>query len=200
MTVRHKVFISFHHGNDERYRQEFIRLYRDQFEGFVDRSVQFGDIDENLPTDRIAQLIRDKYIRDATVAVVLVGTETWKRKHVDWEIYSSLRDSTVNARMGLLGILLPTYTVPYSESVTARYQMRSTEPSRSQYWPYNVPQRLFENIEVGFATMRPWPSSGWELQGWIHEAFLRRNKTPNPNLAQRRFGQNRSSTQTRWQA
>ena len=31
------------------------------------------------------QKIRDEYIRDATVAIVLIGPRTWQRKHVDWE-------------------------------------------------------------------------------------------------------------------
>jgi len=198
MTSRHKVFISFHHANDEQYRDEFVRRYRDQFESFVDHSVQFGDIDENLPTERIAQIIRDQYLRDATVTVVLVGSETWKRKHVDWEIYSSLRSTSRNPRMGLLGILLPTYGVPYSELASAHYQMRSTTPSGSQYWSRNVPERLWNNIDIGYASMRPWPSSGRELQEWIHDAFQRRGQYPPPTLAGDRFGRNRSVSATHW--
>ena len=58
----------------------------------VDRSVEDGDIDDtNLSTETIRQKIRDDFIADATVTVVLIGPCTWQRKHVDWEIGSSLR-------------------------------------------------------------------------------------------------------------
>ena len=50
-----------------------------------------GDIDDSLATDTIRQRIRDNFIRDATVTVVLIGPCTWQRKYVDWEIGSSLR-------------------------------------------------------------------------------------------------------------
>ena len=50
----------------------------------VSKSVQIGDIDSNLPTERIRQKIRDEYLRDSTVTIVLIGSETWKRKHIDY--------------------------------------------------------------------------------------------------------------------
>ncbi len=50
----------------------------------VDESVGDGDIDDdNLATETIRQRIRDNFIRDATVTVVLIGPCTWQRKHVD---------------------------------------------------------------------------------------------------------------------
>ena len=60
-------------------------------------------------TETIRQQIRDNFIRDATVTVVLIGPCTWQRKHVDWEIGSSLRKTKRNSRCGLLGILLPNH-------------------------------------------------------------------------------------------
>ena len=93
MSYRHKVFISFHHGNDRDYRDEFDQLFSLTHDIAVNRSVQIGDIDPNTPTERVRQLIRDEYLRDSTVTVVLIGSETWKRKHVDWEIGSSIRQT-----------------------------------------------------------------------------------------------------------
>ena len=76
----------------------------------VDKSVEDGDIDDdNLATETIRQKIRDDFIADATVTVVLIGPCSWQRKHVDWEIGSSLRDTKKNSRCGLLGILLPNH-------------------------------------------------------------------------------------------
>lgn len=85
---RDKVFISFHH-EDQFYKDQFVEMMGDDI---VDQSVEDGDIDDdNLSTETIRQKIRDEFIRDATVTVVLIGPCTWQRKHVDWEIGSSLR-------------------------------------------------------------------------------------------------------------
>lgn len=102
---KHKVFVSFHH-QDQGYKDLFTQIMGDDI---VDKSVEDGDInDSNVPTNTIRQQIRDEFIRDATVTVVLIGPCTWQRKHVDWEVGSSLRRTRRNSRCGLLGILLPT--------------------------------------------------------------------------------------------
>ena len=65
-TPRHKVFISFHHA-DQVYKEHFSLMMGNDI---VDESVGDGDIDdESLSTDRIRQIIRDDFIRDATVTV-----------------------------------------------------------------------------------------------------------------------------------
>ncbi len=105
-TPRHKVFISFHH-EDQKYKDRFVRMMEGNV---VDKSVEDGDIDDqNMKTTTIRQKIRDEFIADATVTVVLIGPCTWQRKHVDWEIGSSLRKTKKNPRCGLLGILLPNH-------------------------------------------------------------------------------------------
>ena len=82
-TPRHRVFISYYH-EDQQYKDWFVQFMRNDL---VDESVGDGDInDESLATETIRQ-----YILDATVTVVLIGPCTWQRKHVDWEIGSSLR-------------------------------------------------------------------------------------------------------------
>lgn len=50
--------------------------------------------------------IRNKYLKDSTVTIVLMGSCTHSRRYVDWEIKSSLRQGE-NIPNGLLGILLP---------------------------------------------------------------------------------------------
>lgn len=86
-----KVFISYHHRRDQAYRDRLLELNR-QHGMCVGGSVDRGDIDDGLPDQTIRQLIRDGYLRDTTVTVLLVGAETCRRKHVDWEIYSSMFD------------------------------------------------------------------------------------------------------------
>ena len=94
---RHKVFISFYH-EDQVYKDRFVSAMGDDF---VDKSVEDGDIDDtNIKAETIRQKIRDEFIADATVTVVLIGPCTWQRKHVDWEISSSLRQTQNNSRCG----------------------------------------------------------------------------------------------------
>ena len=104
--TKHKVFISYHHANDQAYKEVLLRL-NEAYDIFIDASVDTGDINENLDDQAIRQLIRDGYLRDSTVTIVLVGSETKNRKHVDWEIYSSMFDGTVNKKSGVLVIQLP---------------------------------------------------------------------------------------------
>lgn len=74
---------------------------------FIDRSVDTGDISDDLDDQAIRQKIRDEYLRDSTVTILLVGRNTWRRKHVDWEIYSSMFDGQVNKKSGILVVNLP---------------------------------------------------------------------------------------------
>lgn len=179
MSPRHKVFVSYHHKNDQIYRDKFEELFAIKHDIMVSKSVQIGEIDLSLKTETVRQKIRDEYLRDSTVTVVLIGSETWKRKHVDWEIGSSIRQTQYNSRSGLLGIILPSY--PRSDT--------------SKYDPYTLPPRLYDNINCGFATIHNWTTNATQVQRWIHEAFERRN-TITPNNAFTNFVINRSGN--RW--
>lgn len=201
---RHKVFVSFHH-DDQKYKDLFVRMMRDDM---VDESVGDGDIDDRLPTDRMRQIIRDKFIRDASVTVVLIGPCTWQRKHVDWEIGSSLRDTELNSRCGLVGILLPNHP----------------DFQKQRYNPYLIPPRLADNCKGSnsFACIYGWPGAQEiidlasrnpdrvrmsaidlaflseeirrfkdTIRSRIHRAFRRRNGTP-PDNSRDQFARNRS--------
>ena len=162
MNNRHKVFVSYHHDNDQTYRDEFEKLFSNIFDIMVSKSVQIGDLDPNLKTPTIRKKIRDEYLRDSTVTIVLIGAETSKRKHVDWEIGASIRQTQHSTRSGLLGILLSTYPRP------------SGEPDK--YCADTIPERLYNNIECEFAKIYNWCTDPHIVQKWIHEAFDRRNK------------------------
>ena len=177
---RHKVFVSYHHSRDQAYRNRFEYLFSNIRDVIISKSVQIGDLGPNLRTETLRQKIRDEYLRDSTVTVVLIGAETWKRKHVDWEIGASIRRTQYNPRSGLIGIVLPTYS----------------RVDRTKYDPYTIPPRLHDNIECGFATIRNWSEDAAIVQKWIHEAFERRNRV-NPDNSFPSFVNNRSGT--RWQ-
>jgi hypothetical protein len=146
----------------------------------VAKSVQIGEIDSTLKTETIRQKIRDEYLRDSTVTVVLIGSQTWQRKHVDWEISSSIRDTQLNARSGLLGIFLPSHP----------------DYNKEKYNPNIIPPRLYDNAKCEFANLYDWNTNPNAVQSWIHEAFERRNKI-NPDNSYPLFVNNRTGNQ--WQ-
>lgn len=102
----HKVFISYHDDNDWRHKDALVSL-NDQHQIFIDQSVDTGDVDPDLPDESIRQIIRDDYLRDSTVTILLVGIETARRKHIDWEVYSSMYNGLRNKKSGILVINLP---------------------------------------------------------------------------------------------
>ena len=77
-SEKHKVFISYYHKGNQKYRDEFERLFGHLF---INKSVEEGDIDSDNSDDYIKHLIQEDYISDASVVVVLCGQNTWKRKH-----------------------------------------------------------------------------------------------------------------------
>lgn len=179
MSDRHKVFISYHHANDQRYKDRFVQLFSHVI---VDWSVRHNDISDGIATETIRRKIRDEWLRDSTVTVVLIGRQTWQRKHVDWEIGSSLRNTMYNPRSGLLGILLPTY-VP-------------TQPGF--YDPQTIPPRLADNLGAtnSFARLIWWTEDAAQVQRSIHDAFVRRSQEPPPDNSRASFVNNRSGA--RW--
>lgn len=180
MNNRHKTFISYHHANDEQYKIAFKKIFADIHDIIIPWDVEIGDIDPNQKTDTIKRKIRDEYLRDSTITVVLIGTQTWQRKHVDWEISSSIRDTQFNPRSGLLGIILPTHP----------------DYNRDKYNPRIIPPRLHDNVKCGFAKLYDWNTNPYTVQNWIHEAFERRNKI-NPDNSYPLFVNNRTGNQ--WQ-
>ena len=179
---RHNVFVSYYHRDDQEYRELFEDMFSDYYDIMVSKSVEIGDIDPYFKTETIRQKIRDEYLRDSTVTVVLVGAHTWQRKFVDWEIGSSIRQTQYNSRSGLLGIILPTYPRPPGKP--------------THYYPNTIPPRLHDNIKCEYAKIYDWSDDPDTVQSWIHDAFKRRNEDPPPDNTRDSFKNNRSGK--RW--
>ncbi len=163
---RRKVFISYQHAPvDQIYREEFEKIFARSNGVFISKSVQIGDIDPNLSVETIRTKIRNNYLRDSTVTIVLIGPNTWQRKHVDWEISSSIRQTALSSRSGLLGILLPHHP---------NYQ----QPTYDQGI---VPPRLANNAANGFASIYDWSTNASSVTSWIEHAFNIRDKVAPDN-------------------
>lgn len=83
-------------------------------------------------TDYVIRRIRENYITGSSCTVVLCGAQTPYRKFVDWEI-----KATLDKQHGIIGVNLPTN--PMSEN-----------------YKYTVPDRLYDNIQSGYAIWVDW--------------------------------------------
>lgn len=99
----HKTFISYHHKNEQDLKNGIIQKFGG--EDFIDSSVADGEINTELSEDEIMRIIREDYLHNSTVTVVLVGWETAQRPFVNSEIQASLRDTSKNKHNGLLAVI-----------------------------------------------------------------------------------------------
>lgn len=148
VRMAHKVFVSYHHANDQS-RANHLRDTYGSDNTLIDRSL--SDAYDDKTDDEILALIRTNHLKNSTVTIVLIGSETSKRKWVDWEIYSSLRPYGERSRNGLLAIYLPTAG--------------------------ETPARLQDNINSGYAVTMKWENISWQLSSKIEEAFNNRSKS-----------------------
>jgi len=154
---RHKCFVSYH-VDDADEVEDFLESFG---EAFIPRCLGVtadDDFVDSSNEDYIKRRIREKYLTDSTVTIVLLGRCTWSRKFVDWEVASSLRNDPSNKRSGLLAIPLP------SMDNEAR-----------------LPDRVRDNWTKGdegasYALYHSYPSSKSILKASISSAFNKRDE------------------------
>ena len=153
--TKHRVFISYHHKNDQWAKDRLIELNK-QFDFFIDKSVDTGDIPDEWDDQKIRTAIRDNYLKNSTVTILLVGTETKYRKHIDWELFSSMYDGAVNKRSGIVVIMLPSTGCSSCNAsfdnekavVFPHIENWTSVSSREEYerrYPY-MPARIIDNL------------------------------------------------------
>ena len=162
-STRHKCFISYHAADTDE-----VATFLDTFGSeFIAKTVGVTDEDDFIDsqdTDYVMNQIRSKYLSDSTVTIVLVGQCTWARRYVDWEIYSSLRNSKYSSVNGLLAVQLPSAA--------------SVSPS--------LPERVIDNVardatghDRGYARYFVYPGSKQTLRNWISDAYAASNDRSN---------------------
>ena len=192
---RHRVFISYYHDDDQSYKNalsnmKYLNNEKLSFESiFEDFSVGNGDINDTyLSDEQIRRKIRDEYIKDATVLILLCGRNTKRRKHVDWEIHAAMYDSDINPQMGILIINLPTISQKMRASHKGEEELLNPyatwEKANTDRWynefifPY-MPDRIIDN----FVASKPITVVDWnviasdptKLMQLIDNAFVDRN-------------------------
>lgn len=162
-SIKRKVFVSYHHGNDRPYYDAFIRQFSDTYDVFHDNSVERAVNSDN--TDYVIRKIRENYITGSSCSIVLCGPQTPWRKFVDWEI-----KATLDKQHALIGVNLP------------------TNPLRANS-KYTVPDRLHDNIQSGFAVWVDWATftqSHQAVQEYIEIAKGKRTQLIDNSRALRR--------------
>lgn len=186
----HKVFISYHHGNNQSYKDALVNFGK-RYSIFVDRSVDTGDIPEEWPDQRIRREIRDHHLRDSTVTIVLVGQEIRRRKHIDWEIHSSMYDGSVNTRSGIVVINIPGtsdyFGAPYGDGeknliypdITSWTNINDRTEYERRY--PNMPDLIIDNLMKSDVkiSVAPWERiNATTLEFLIEAAFRNRANCP----------------------
>lgn len=152
-SQRRNVFIS-HYKADRFEVDAFMRDFSGLFIPKVLGANNNDNFIDSSDTDYVMQRIRQLYLQDSTVTIVLLGKCTHSRRYIDWEIKSSLRQGRFTPN-GLMGIVLP------SRNNTA-----------------HLPERLLSNWRSDhsncFARFWSYPSSGQQLIQWIEDAHQAR--------------------------
>jgi hypothetical protein len=148
--VKHRIFVSYHHGGDQFYYDQFSKAFHDTYEVIFDTSLErrIGSNDH----DYVMRKIREDYISGSSCTVVLVGRDTWRRKFVDWEV-----KATLDKDHGLIAVQLPTCPINPNGTV-------------------NVPTRLNSNINSRFALWLTWQditASTTQLERYVADAKSR---------------------------
>lgn len=154
-SIRRKVFLSYHHEDQDEV-DRFVKTFDEHHDVFIARALgcMQDDVVNSENPDYVMQRIRDLYLKDSTVTVVLIGKCTWARRFVDWEIQASLRHGEKTIPNGLLGVKLQSY-------------------DNKQY-----PDRLNKNLkpkdseqEDCYARVISYPKDSTTLSKWIEDAF-----------------------------
>ena len=149
MIPKRKTFISYYHG-DQIVAQAFVnRFGTEPNKVFIPKALglcyeEEDQIQSNNP-DYVMDQIRERYIADSTVQIVLIGLCTHSRRYVDWEIKRSLSNGN-----GLIGILIPPHISAH------------------------LPERFAENWNRDgncYARYHSYPLTADQLRGWVEDAY-----------------------------
>jgi hypothetical protein len=129
-TQKPKVFVSYHHQNDQNWYKSFSDYFGNVYNLITDNSLD-RQIDSNN-ADYIREKIREDNITGTSLTIVLCGKDSYKRRWIDWEI-----QMTLNKHHALLGIVLPTNLLNAQNN-------------------YTVPDRFLDNVNTGYAHWIYW--------------------------------------------
>lgn len=103
-----KIYISCYENNDYDYKNKLIE------KNFNRNNMLFGLINKEDINNEIfrkdktnfIEIIKNKFLQDSEVLVLLVGEETKKRKSIDWEIRAAMTKTSLFDKCGILIVYL----------------------------------------------------------------------------------------------
>lgn len=106
MVEKHRVFISYNSPEDDYYKEYLLLMNRKSgvFASYFLNEDAVGT--DDMTTAQIRKVLREKYIKTATVQIVLCGRNTKKKRKVDEEIYAAMYDTKDYPKLGILVINL----------------------------------------------------------------------------------------------
>jgi len=153
ISLRHRCYLSFDRADESR-----AQAFREEFDAggewlFTRGETIPGYILDGTDVASLGRRMREFYLADSTVTIVLVGQKTWQNRSVEAELIGSLQKSETAQANGLLAIRL------LHRSATLR-----------------LPERLRLNLESGYARFQLYPDNAFELSGWIDQAYTQRTR------------------------
>ncbi len=156
-TPKRRVFISFDQ-QDRAEVESFIYRWEHEHNVFTSRALQiFDDSDfiNSNNSDYVMRRIRQDYLGDSTVTILLIGSCTHSRRYVDWELKASLRQGGVYTPNGLIGLVV--------------------RPNRAVHVPDRfAANRQTDNVSC-YARFYAAPAAADRLADWIEDAYEARS-------------------------
>ena len=154
-----KTFISYDNARKE--NKAFIKDLINSSNGIHDFSLDYSiDLDNN---ESIRQKIRDEYITDATVLVLLATTDAKGRKFIDWEIAAAMyegqkrKDGKTNDICGIVVVDYIKHNIRTSSQIVknkydsvygnAGWVSLTSSEIKTKY--DHLPQRIVESMARG---------------------------------------------------
>lgn len=156
-TMKEDIFLSYFH-EDAEYKDKFEEIFADLINN---KTVRLHDTNMTS-NDYIDTIINENNITNSSVVIVLTGSKTYKRKHVDWDIYAALKQKTA-----LIGICLP----------------NRNDYRLNKFITETFPHRLVDNVTSGYASINKWTEDYDKMSNIIKRSHI---KSENINLINNR--------------
>ncbi|MCP4394720.1 MAG: TIR domain-containing protein [Alphaproteobacteria bacterium] len=142
---RKLAFVSYDREHDEMYFDILQELLSNHYTFRANRSIQ--DATKQNNPDYVTEEIFEKHVAWPPVTIVLCGSESFKKKWMDWEICA-----TLERKHALLGITLPNATKTKNGKVI-------------------IPERLMDNMRTRYSHCISWANNSNYLHKHINVAL-----------------------------
>lgn len=196
-----KIFISYHHLREQNIKDDlskeiqklnfFLNLLdlknNTTLNTIKDKSIITEDIDDtNLPHNVIYKIIRENYLKDTNITIVLLGQHTKCRKFIDKEIQASLTRYGSLKRRKKHNALIILLTNDFIETASKDKKNLNINDFHSLITPENASQRIYENCINNYAvtdTVKNIELDSTKLIKLIEQSLLNtKSKEPNTKI------------------